>query len=114
MNSPAPLGTTLLPAATLVAVAFCLVGALSGASAPKTPGPGRGALAEVTPVEIAACERQGARSHAECVREAEGKALIRHAEWVAALEESAQEAAGDGAGSSTRVIVVRPQHAVSQ
>jgi len=113
MNSPAPLGTNLLPAATLVAVAFCLVGALSGASAP-TPVPGRGALTEVTPVEIAACERQGARSHAECVREAEGKALIRHAEWVAALEESAQEAAGDGAGSSNRVIVVRPQHAVSR
>ena len=113
MNSPAPLGTPLLPAATLVATAFCLVGALSGASVPG-PAPGRPALMEPAAAEIAACEHRGSRSHAECVREAEGKALIRHAEWVAALEDTAPESGGEGPGSPADVIVVRAQRAISQ
>jgi hypothetical protein len=112
MNPPAPLGTTLLPAATLVAAAFFLAGALSSASLPR-PAPAHPAL-EVAPVEIEACERAGARSHVDCVSEAEGKALIRHAEWVAALEESTQDGAGDASGPPGPVVVVRAQRQVSQ
>jgi len=112
MNPPALLGTTLLPAATLVAAAFFLAGALSSASLPTpTPAPAHVAL-EAAPVEIEACERAGERSHVDCVSEAEGKALIRHAEWVAGLEESTQGVAGDG--PSGPVVVVRPQRLVSQ
>ena len=113
MNSPAPLGTTLLPAATLVAAAFLLAGALSSASLP-TPAPAHPALLEAAPVEIEACERAGARSHVDCVGEAEGKALIRHAEWVAALEETSRDGGNDVSSPSGPVIVVRPQRAVSQ
>jgi len=113
MNSPAPHGSPLLPAATLVAAAFFLAGALSSASLP-TPASGHAALIEAAPVEIEACERAGARTHVDCVSEAEGKALIRHAEWVAALEETSQDGASDVAGTSGPVIVVRPQRPVSQ
>jgi len=112
MNSHAPLGTTLLPAATLVAAAFFLASALSSASLP-TPPLAHPAL-EAAPVEVEACERAGARSHTDCVSEAEGKALIRHAEWVAALEESSQDVASDGAAPPGPVVVVRPQRPVSQ
>ena len=115
MNSPAPLGTTLLPAATLVAAAFLLAGALSSASLPTpTPAPAHPALLEAAPVEIEACERAGARSHVDCVGEAEGKALIRHAEWVAALEETSRDGGNDVSSPTGPVIVVRPQRAVSQ
>jgi hypothetical protein len=112
MNSPAPLATPLLPAATLVAAAFFLFGALSSASV-HAPTPVRTALLDPAPVEIAACERARVRSHSDCVSEAEGKALIRHAEWVAALEETGQDAV-DGTALPASVIVVRPQRAVSE
>jgi hypothetical protein len=101
---------TLLPATTLVAAAFMLAG-------PSPTGfarvPQRVASLEAAPSEIAACERSHARSHAACVREAEGKALIRHAEWVAAVEESAAEA-GSVPGRPPGVIVVRPPRSVAR
>ena len=104
---------SLLSAATLVAASCFLAGALSSATLPATP-----AHRLATPVaaqsEIEACERAGVRSHAACVGEAEGKALIRHAEWIAALEESGRDVAHPGAGSVPGVIVVHPARAISQ
>jgi len=117
MNSPGLYGTPLLPTATLVAAACFLAGALSSASMP-TPvaafATAHPAGLDAAPTEIAACERARARSHSECVREAEGKALIRHAEWVAALEESAVDGAPDGAAPTGEVIVLRAQRPLAR
>jgi hypothetical protein len=123
MNSPGPSASPLLPAATLVAAACFLAGALSSASM-RAPVPAlapQGATVPIhvagldaTSTEIAACERAHLRSHWECVREAEGKALIRNAEWVAALEESAVDGASDAVDSARQVIVVRAQRPVAR
>ena len=72
--------SSLLPAAALVTSAFCLAGAMSwGTSAETVADPG----ASPETAEVLQCEVANARSHQECVREAEGKALIRRAEGLA-------------------------------
>jgi hypothetical protein len=121
MNSTGPDATPLLPTATLVAAACFLAGALSSASVPApAPAtspvrvPAHTAALDAAPAEIASCERARVRSHWECVREAEGKALIRDAEWVAALEESAVDGALDATVPAGQVIVLRAQRPVAR
>jgi hypothetical protein len=103
MNFPAAIGT-LLPAAALTAAAFLLAGAMSTPTAPST----HPAALEATQSEIVACERAGARTHAECVAEAEGKALIRRAEWVAGLEDGHGRADAGAGATEPGVIVIHP------
>ena len=107
MNLPAAIGT-LLPAAALTAAAFFLAGAMSTPT--TTAAPGHPAALEATQSEIAACERAGARTHAECVAEAEGKALIRRAEWVAGLEDGHGKADFGASATESGVIVIQPSN----
>ena len=112
MKFPAP-PATLLSAATVAAAAFFLAGTLSSATTPAASSR-RLANLEVAQSEIEACERAGARSHSACVAEAEGKALIRRAEWIAALEESSGDSSADGVGSLPGVIVLRAPRVISR
>jgi hypothetical protein len=105
MNPAAAIGT-MLPTATLAAAVLYFAMALAMGRVPMAHLP---ASLGMTQSEIESCERAGMRGHDACVGEAEGKALIRHAEWVAALEEDRRAAAEvDASTAAPKVIVVRP------
>jgi hypothetical protein len=112
MNPAAAYGT-MLPTATLAAAVMYVAMALAMGRVPMPHLPSD--LLGATQSEIDACERTGARNHDACVGEAEGKALIRRAEWVAAFEEDRRAAAElDASAEAPKVIVVRPPHPLPQ
>jgi hypothetical protein len=105
MKSTAEL-KTLLPTAMLAAAGLWLAIALALG---RVPMPHLPAILDIAQAEIDSCERVRARSHDACVQEAEGKAVIRRAEWVAAVEEDRRAAAEiDASAAAPKVIVVRP------
>jgi hypothetical protein len=103
---------SLLPMTMLVVAGLWLAIALALG---RVPMPHLPAVLDIAQSEIDACERVRARSHDACVQEAEGKALIRRAEWVAAVEEDRRAAAEiDASAAAPRVIVVRPPRSLAR
>jgi hypothetical protein len=101
----------LLSTAALVAVTFFLVGAAPHVVS-RTPAwtPVHRHGLDLVQQEVNHCEARGERSRDECIDEAEGKALIRHAEWLARLEagggrahDDSTDAAADALDQALRV-----------
>jgi hypothetical protein len=92
MNFLAP--KNLLPAVALIVAMFFIVSAVPHVT-PSGPAAAHRHGFRILMAEVRACEARGERSHDECVDEAQGKALIRRAEWMTRLEAQQGAVRGD-------------------
>src|SRR4051812_34920059 len=90
--------SNVLPAAAGALAAFLLSTSFPGFDSPEPAARRQGSSLLMT--EYRACQARGDRSREQCVGEAQGKALIRRAEWLARIEPQARTTRYDQADAS--------------